>query len=74
MNHQHDEILARERPTGRRTISWLLAALFALAAPAAPNVMIPPMWVRVAMMAMTPPGMIAGAYVRGQARIIREQS
>ena len=51
-----------------------LAVIMFLAAPAAPNVMIPPMWVRIAMIAMTPPGMIAGAYVRGQARIIREQS
>lgn len=52
------------------------AALFTLAmilASAAPNVMLPPIWVRMAMLAITPPAMIAGAYVRGQARIIREE-
>jgi hypothetical protein len=51
-----------------------LAVLAFLAAPAAPNMMVPPIWVRVAMIAVTPPGMLAGAYVRGQARIVREQS
>ena len=51
-----------------------LAVIAFLAAPAAPNMMVPPMWVRMAMIAITPPGMLAGAYVRGQARIAREQS
>jgi hypothetical protein len=36
-----------------------------------PNVMLPPLWVRIAMVLVTPPALIAGAYVRGQARIIR---
>ena len=52
------------------------AALFTLAligAAAAPNVMLPPMWVRLAMLAITPPALIGGAYVRGQARMIREE-
>lgn len=52
------------------------AALFTLAmifASAAPNVMLPPIWVRMAMLVITPPAMIAGAYVRGQARIIKEE-
>lgn len=48
-----------------------LAVIAFLAAPTGPDRMVPPMWVRVAMMAVTPPAMIAGAYVRGQARIIR---
>jgi hypothetical protein len=48
-----------------------LATVAYLAASAAPNMMVPPMWVRVAMIAVTPPALMAGAYVRGQARIIR---
>ena len=48
-----------------------LAILMFLAAQAAPNMMVPPLWVRVAMIAVTPPALIAGAYVRGQARLIR---
>jgi hypothetical protein len=35
--------------------------------------MLPPMWVRLAMLAITPPALIGGAYVRGQARMIREE-
>ena len=35
------------------------------------NQMLPPVWVRVAILAVTPPALIAGAYVRGQARAIR---
>ena len=48
-----------------------LAIIAFLAASTAPNMMVPPTWVRVAMIAITPPALIAGAYVRGQARIIR---
>ena len=51
-----------------------LAVVALLAAGTAPNMMVPPLWVRVAMIAVTPPGMLAGAYVRGQARIVKEQS
>ena len=53
------------------------AGLFAVAmigASAAPNVMLPPVWVRMVMMLITPPALIAGAYVRGQARMVREES
>ena len=52
------------------------AALYMLAmisASAVPNVMLPPVWVRMALLVITPPAMIAGAYVRGQARIIRTE-
>jgi len=52
------------------------AALFTVAmigAASTPNLMLPPMWVRVAMLLMTPPALLAGAYVRGQARMIREE-
>jgi len=52
------------------------AGLFTVAmigASSAPNVMLPPMWVRLAMLLITPPALIAGAYVRGQARMIREE-
>lgn len=38
-----------------------------------PNVLLPPVWVRVAVLAITPPALIAGAYVRGQAREIRAE-
>ena len=51
------------------------AALFTVAmigASTTPNVMLPPAWVRVVMMLVTPPALIAGAYVRGQARLIKE--
>lgn len=51
----------------------VLATVAFLAASAAPNLMVPPMWVRVAMMAVTPPALIAGAYIRGQARAIRAE-
>lgn len=52
------------------------AGLFTVAmigASAAPNVMLPPTWARLAMLLITPPALIAGAYVRGQARMIREE-
>jgi hypothetical protein len=52
------------------------AGLFTIAmigASATPNVMLPPVWVRMAMLAITPPALIAGAYIRGQARAIREE-
>ena len=52
------------------------AGLFTVAligASSAPNVMLPPTWVRLAMLALTPPALMAGAYVRGQARMIREE-
>ena len=37
----------------------------------ASNPMLPPVWVRVAMLALTPPALVAGAYVRAEARVIR---
>ena len=48
-----------------------LATLLLISASATPNVMVPPVWVRLAMAVITPPLLIAGAYVRGQARLIR---
>jgi hypothetical protein len=38
------------------------------------NVMLPPIWVRIAMLAITPPALIAGATVRAQARAIHEET
>ena len=38
-----------------------------------PNLMLPPFWVRAAVLLITPPALIAGAYIRGQARIIRAE-
>jgi hypothetical protein len=49
------------------------ATLLLIAASITPNVMVPPAWVRLAMAAITPAALIAGAYVRGQARLIREE-
>jgi hypothetical protein len=48
-----------------------LVTLLLVAASMAPNVLVPPLWVRVAMGVVTPPALIAGAYIRGQARVIR---
>jgi hypothetical protein len=50
-----------------------LLTLLLVAASMAPNVLVPPVWVRVAMAVMTPPALIAGAYIRGQARAIRSE-
>lgn len=50
-----------------------LVTLLLAAASAAPNVLVPPVWVRVAMAVITPPALIAGAYIRGQARVIRAE-
>jgi hypothetical protein len=49
------------------------ATLLLISASASPNVMVPPAWTRFAMAAITAPALIAGAYVRGQARLIREE-
>ena len=48
-----------------------LLTLLLVAASTAPNVLVPPIWVRVAMAVITPPALIAGAYIRGQARLVR---
>lgn len=37
------------------------------------NPLLPPMWVRVAMLLVTPPALIGGAYIRGEARLIRAE-
>ena len=50
-----------------------IATLLILLASATPNVMLPPVWARVAMGVVTPPALIAGAYIRGQAREIRAE-
>jgi len=49
------------------------ATMLLMGASLTPNVMVPPAWVRLAMAVITPAGLIAGAYVRGQARMIREE-
>ena len=51
----------------------VLGTLLILLASATPNVMLPPLWVRVAMGVITPPALIAGGYIRGQAREIRAE-
>lgn len=50
-----------------------LVTLLLVAASVAPNVLVPPLWARVAMAVITPPALIAGAYIRGQARVIRAE-
>ena len=50
-----------------------LVTLLLVAASVAPNVLVPPLWVRLAMAVITPPALMAGAYIRGQARIIRAE-
>ena len=47
------------------------ATMLMMGASMTPNVMVPPAWVRLAMALITPVGLISGAYVRGQARLIR---
>ena len=38
------------------------------------NAMLPPVWVRVAMLVVTPPALIAGASIRAQARAIQQEA
>ena len=52
-------------------VTAALAVMLVGFASLTPNIMLPPLWVRVAMVLVTPPALIAGAYVRGQARLIR---
>lgn len=69
-------VLAKMAGTQEVLHAAATAGLFLIAmigASATPNVMLPPIWVRVAMLAITPPALIAGAYVRGQARLIRDE-
>lgn len=51
----------------------VLATIAYVVAFITPNVMLPPFWVRAAVLAVTPPALIAGAYIRGQARAIRAE-
>jgi hypothetical protein len=44
-----------------------------IGASASPNVLVPPLWVRLTMAVVTLPAMVTGAYIRGQARMIREE-
>ena len=39
----------------------------------ATNPMLPPAWVRVTMLVLTPPALIAGAHIRAEARAIRAE-
>jgi hypothetical protein len=39
-----------------------------------PNVLLPPVWVRVAMLIITPPALVAGASIRAQARSIQQEA
>ena len=38
------------------------------------NVMLPPVWVRVAMLIVTPSALMAGASIRAQARVIQQEA
>ena len=54
-------------------VAAAFVVLLLVGASASPNVLVPPTWVRLTMALVTPPAMIAGAYIRGQARMIREE-
>ena len=54
-------------------VAAALVVLLLVGASANPNVLVPPVWVRLTMAAITLPAMITGAYIRGQARMIREE-
>ena len=47
------------------TVAYALASV-------TPSVMLPPLWARACVLAITPPALIAGAYIRAQARAVRE--
>ena len=66
--------LAGSHEVQHALVTAALATLLVASASLTPNVMLPPVWVRIAMIFITPPALIAGAYVRGQARTIREGS
>jgi hypothetical protein len=51
----------------------LLAVLYVFAF-MSENVMLPPVWVRLAMLIVTPPALIAGASIRAQARSIQQEA
>lgn len=51
----------------------VLATIAYIVAFMTPNVMLPPVWVRVVMLLITPPALLAGAKVRADARAIREE-
>ncbi len=38
------------------------------------SIMLPPAWVRVAMLVVTPPALMAGASIRAQARLIQQEA
>jgi hypothetical protein len=37
------------------------------------NPMLPPVWVRVAMLVLTPPALVGGAHIRGEARAVHDE-
>ena len=53
-------------------VAGVFVMLLLIGASASPNVMVPPVWVRLTMAAVTLPAMITGAYIRGQARLLRD--
>ena len=65
--------LAGSHEVQHAAVTAALVTLLLVAASTAPNVLVPPVWVRVAMAVITPPALIAGAYIRGQARVIRAE-
>ena len=63
--------LAGSHEVQHAMVTAALAVMLIGFASLTPNIMLPPLWVRAAMVLITPPALIAGAYVRGQARLIR---
>lgn len=53
--------------------SAVVLILYAVAF-AGDNPMLPPLWVRAGLLLVTPPALVAGAYVRGEARTVRDET
>ena len=65
--------LAGSHEVQHAAVAAAFVTLLLIGASANPNVLVPPLWARLTMAAITLPAMITGAYIRGQARMIREE-
>ncbi len=65
--------LAGSHEVQHAAVAAAFVTLLLIGASANPNVLVPPLWVRLTMAVVTLPAMITGAYIRGQARMIREE-
>jgi hypothetical protein len=65
--------LAGQREVQHAIAASIVATILYAASFVASNAMLPPIWARAVILFITPPALIAGAYVRGQARMVREE-